>query len=83
MIKRKGASDFRLAPFFSLFFFSITQIACISQSRHDIGMSIQFRVDGAAPHGGFFSREYFFDMLDGLTTGNDRSNVYMRWFSFG
>ena len=72
MIKRKGASDFFVwLLFFSLFFFSITQIACISQSRHDIGMSIQFRVDGAAPYGGFFSREYFFDMLDGLTAGND------------
>lgn len=66
-----------------LFFFAVGKIACIAQSRNNVRMFVDFRIDGSAPDCRLVFRKYILYMIDSLLAGDNRSNMNFGRVAFG
>ena len=63
-------------------FVTIGEVACVAQSRDDVGVLVERRVDGCAPDGGRRVGEDAADVVYGLACGDDRCYVDAAWRAF-
>jgi len=66
-----------------LFLFSVSKVACVTQSGNDIRMFVDFRINSGTPDNSLVFGEYIFDMFDGLLAGDNGSYMNLGWVTFG
>lgn len=55
--------------------FAVAKVTSIPESRYDVLVLVQSRIDGSAPDSGFLLRESLLDVFDALRTGDDTCYV--------